>query len=110
MALHRTGIRAAHLAATPAGLDSSRRSTDAEIDDPADQFARNQVRVGVVDLVEPVPPGHHLVEAQQTRRNGTARSRPAGSKPHRHAADPTRIPRPTTAARTRGGWPRGSSL
>ncbi len=37
-------------------------SGDAEIDDTADQSAGRQVSVGVVDVVEPVTPGDHLVE------------------------------------------------
>src|SRR6478736_5946272 len=42
-------------------------SRDAEVDDAAHQLAVAQVGVGLVDVVEPVPPGDHLVELQASR-------------------------------------------
>src|ERR1700761_9119730 len=40
------------------------RSGHSEIDDSTDDFTVQQVGVGVVDLVEAVAPGDHLVEQQ----------------------------------------------
>ncbi|MGZ4576203.1 MAG: flavin-containing monooxygenase [Mycobacterium sp.] len=50
--LHRTGQAAT----------GEQRSAEPEVDDAADQAAGGEVRVGVVDLVEPVALGDHLVE------------------------------------------------
>ena len=68
VAVHRAGVRAPDLAAAAARLVAPHRarhrrgSAETEVDDPADQLAGGQVGVGVVDVVEPVAFGDHLVE------------------------------------------------
>src|SRR5688572_212714 len=69
-------------------------STEAEIDDAADDLAVEQIGVGIVDVIEPVAPGDHLVELQLT---GPIQPRQAGdvrlwvARPE-HRADQVLVP------------------